>query len=516
MFITLKIHLSDWVVLHIDGDLEIKNKLDTDELVDKLSYFLHDKKMNGLLKGGFFVNVGGEDYRGAYSISGDYCDIVMLNKDIEFEDPGGDLVDKLTGLEGKYGLLLYLDAMIKEKKKFQLFLFDIDNFKNINDVFGNVYGDKILKEFVDRLLFNVVSNYTMFRYEGDTFALVREGRHEEKFVKMLHEALDDPFNVDGRNVYLTISIGSVNVEVEYGMTAETILDRAKIALNNAKSNGKNVWVIYNERLKDQSLMELEMEAMIRDALKKDEFELYYQPQFSLSKNTILVGAEALIRWNHPEKGFISPGVFIPVAEKTGLVVQIGDWVVKEVCRQQREWLDKGIKPVRISINIGALHFKKPTFVEDIIDCIERYNISTDLIGLEITEGIVINDVEDMVQKLNKLRSIWIKVSIDDFGTGYSSLSYLKKFPIDTLKIDKSFVLNIPKDQDNIAIVKAIIGIAKHMNLKVIAEGVETESARDLLIQLDCHDMQGYLFSKPVNSGEFEGLLIDEMKKFQIL
>lgn len=508
MYISMKINLHTLEIFDFVGDDSFVDSIDKAEISEQLGLFINEKNLLGNYKGGIQLSINEVDYRGVYHVENDFCSVILINQLLEFESYSIDQIDSLTGLEGKFKLINDIEDLMKDDKKFQLFLFDVDNFSNVTDAYGSKVGDQLIKEIVERILFSVLSNYTLYRYDGDSFALLREGKNDEKFISNLLKLFENIFALDDIKVYLTISIGYVDVTISDGITSESLIDKSYVALNHAKTVGKNTCIMYEDKLKDQSLMELELEMMIKEALKNDEFELYYQPQISLSTNR-LIGAEALIRWNHPEKGFISPGVFIPFSEKTGLVVGIGEWVVKEVCRQLRKWLDEGINPVRIGVNIGSLHFKKPSFVDDVMYNLEKYNIDTSLFGLEITEGSVISDIDDLINKLGLLREKGVKVSIDDFGTGYSSLSYLHKLPIDTLKIDQSFILNIPEEHDNIAIVKAIINLAKNMKIKVIAEGVETISARDLLRKLGCHDMQGYLFSKPVNSGDFEMILGDD-------
>lgn len=446
--------------------------------------------------------VNGVDYRTAYLIRGSECDLILVDRMMNFEDRFAKATDDVTGLAMRAGFFTDVRGLMENGRTFQVFLLGMSTLKSVSDVYGSVYADELMRDIVERLFFNVVSNYTLYRINTDTLALVREGRNEKRFVSELLSLFEESFAVSEKSVYVSLNVGSLAVEDSWTYSEEEILANTMSALSNAQSMGKGNWVAYTDRLRDHERMEMELENAIRDALKYDQFELYYQPQFSLKTNGIM-GAEALIRWHHPEKGFMSPGVFIPIAEKSGLVIQIGEWVVREVCRQQREWIDRGLDPVRIGVNIGALHFKKPSFVEDVEDALHEYDIHPDLLGLEITESVMITDVEDMVEKLKRLRDMGIKVSIDDFGTGYSSFSYLTKFPIDTLKIDKSFVLNLTSVKENIAIVRAIVGLAQDLDIKVIAEGVETEEARDLLTSLNCHDMQGFLFSKPVARREFE-------------
>lgn len=509
MYFIIKIDIEGWEITSLGGEDNNLSEEEIELISTDMVDFLKSRYLAGDNKGGFIFNIGERGYRSVFTIKRNVCEVVLISREVSFENTNEELEDELTGLETKVSFIRNVDNLMQDDDRFQLVIFNIDNFSNISDVFGVSESSKLIKDMVDRVLMGLVSNYTFYRIDGDTFGFLREGRNEERFLEDLYKLFDESFRVGGKDVYLTISTGYVDVEEFYFQNAERVLDQAYIALNHAKNSGKNIWIEYNDKLKDQSIRDLEMETMIREALREDQFHVNYQPQFSFDVDLGMRGSEALIRWVHPDEGFISPGEFIPIAEKSGLVIQIGEWVVREVCRQQREWLNEGVPIKRVDVNIGALHFRKPSFVEDIKECLSMFNLDAKYLGLEITEGSVIEDAEDMVVKLGLLKETGVVVSIDDFGTGYSSLSYLKKFPVDTLKIDQSFVMGLPLDSQNVGIVKAIISLAKHMDLKVIAEGVETEAARDVLRQLDCFDMQGYLFSKPVSAEVYREHLIKE-------
>lgn len=507
MYLMLRINLNDRTVTEIGGDSEFKRNLNVGVFEEKVLPYIFNSLDKGNNYGGSVFTYEENVYRILFTMSLDYCEVLLIDGRIAFEDVEKYTKDNLTGLLGKYSLIDELDNKKTPDKQSQLILLDIDSFRRVNDMVGRDGANQVLQEIATRIKDDVISKFTIYRFDGDSFAILREGRKLDKFIKNLQSVFDNPFVVDGKNTYITMSIGSIEISEYYDLNSTELIDRAHVALNYSKSNGKGLWSVYSDSLTEKNYRELEMEGLIRDAIKNNEFLLYYQPQYSFSANRV-VGAEALIRWNHPERGLISPAEFIPIAERSGLVVNIGEWVVQEACRQQKEWLDKGLDLVKVGVNIGSLHFNKPNFISEIRDAIETYELKPQYLGLEITEGSVIEDVNDMIQKLDELKSLGVHVSIDDFGTGYSSLSYLKKFKIDTLKIDQSFVLNMSKESDDIAIVKAIIDLAKNLNIKVIAEGVETDKVKELLIGMDCTDMQGYLVSKPIPSQEFEKILTE--------
>ena len=542
MFLTVKLDLSNWKVLSVTGNEELRRYFNEFSFLDDLGTFLHDKKTRGEFQGGFVYDIAGIDYRGVYVVNGNMCDIVLIDRSVSFEDINGTMSDSLTGLGNKSKLIGDLDDLLINSTSFQLYIFQVDGFKKLMEIHGVRVADRLISELVDRVINSYFSNTELYRFDDDTFAIVKDGLVDIKFGDRLLKLFSEPFILDESHVYVSLNVGYIHVSDSYrfdkdaedyrSFSADNLIDSAYLAMTSSKESGKNVCLPYSDSLKTRGIEALKMEGKIRDALKMNQFHLLYQPQFKLTQFDIngdvivrgdgedyeissdrgsksdgfIVGAEALIRWIHPEDGPIYPDKFIPAAEQNGLIVPIGEWVVREACRQQREWIDAGVNVVRVGVNIGTAHFQKETFVSDIADVLKEFDLDPSLLGLEITEGVAVEDVNDMVMKLGQLKDLGIKVSIDDFGTGYSSLSYLKKFPIDTLKIDQSFVFNIATDKGDLSIIKAIIGLARDMNIKVIAEGVETTDAKDLLSKLDCSDMQGYLFSKPIDSGAFELIL----------
>lgn len=547
MFLTLRIDLMHWRIVSMTGDDRIRRYLDERDIVDRLGGFLYEKGNRGETQGGLVYTIAGIDYRGVYMIVGDMCDLVLIDRAVSFEDINGSMLDKLTGLGTKTKLIGDLEDRLVTSKSFQLYIFEVDGFKKLLEIHGKELTDSLLRELTERVLFSSLANTELYRYDEDTFAVVKEGLLDQKFGDRLVGLFSDPFDILQAHIYVSLNIGYIHVSDNFVFdanasdyrtySADNLIDSAYIALTSAKESGKNLCVPYTESLKTKGLEALQLEGKIREALKSNQFHLLYQPQFKLTQfdlegnvverkkgegapldaaemasleesqsDGFIVGAEALIRWEHPEDGPIYPDKFIPAAEQNGLIVPIGEWVVREACRQQREWIDAGINVVRVGVNIGSAHFKKESFVSDIEDVLKEFDLDPNLLGLEITEGVVIDDVDDMVAKLLQLKELGVKVSIDDFGTGYSSLSYLKKFPIDTLKIDQSFVFNITTDKDDLSIIKAIIGLASDMDIKVIAEGVETAEAKKILSSMDCSDMQGYLFSRPVDALTF-GLVL---------
>lgn len=544
MFLTIKMDLSNWKVLSVTGNEEIRRKFNEFRFIDDIGTFLHDKRNRGDVQGGFVYDIDGVDYRGVYVTSGNICDIVLVDRSVSFEDINGTMHDNLTGLGTKAKLIGDLDTLSLNSSNFQLYIFQVDGFKKLMEIHGIRAADRLIRDLVDRVINSYFSNTELYRFDDDTFAIVKEGLVDVKFGDRILKLFSEPFILENAHVYVSLNVGYIHVSDSYRFdkdaedyrtfSADNLIDSAYLAMTSSKESGKNTCLPYSDSLKTRGIEALKMEGKIRDALKMNQFHLLYQPQFKLTQFDIngdvivrgeaeepddvydrvagsksdgfIVGAEALIRWVHPEDGPIYPDKFIPAAEQNGLIVPIGEWVVREACRQQREWIDAGVNVVRVGVNIGTAHFQKETFVSDIAEVLEEFQLDPSLIGLEITEGVAVEDVNDMVMKLGQLKELGIKVSIDDFGTGYSSLSYLKKFPIDTLKIDQSFVFNIATDKGDLSIIKAIIGLARDMNIKVIAEGVETTDAKDLLSKLDCSDMQGYLFSKPIDSSAFELIL----------
>ena len=416
--------------------------------------------------------------------------------------------DTLTNLPNRMLLQDRLSRMMlkaKRNKTYVAVLFlDLDRFKKINETLGHDIGDKLLLEVARRLENCVRKSDTVARIGGDEFGVILDDLRDVKFVAVVArkflQALSKPVIIQEYELYATCSIG-ISLYPDDGEDEDVLLRCADTALYRAKDAGKNNYQYYTADMNTRAFEFLLMESGLRKAVENDELVVFYQPLIEPENNT-LVGMEALLRWQHPEKGMVSPGDFIPLAEETGLIEPIGEWVLEAACAQNKKWQDAGYPPVKVSVNMSARQFSKKNVAEMISGILEKTGLSPEYLGLEITESVIMQDVKSTIAKLKRLHDMGICLSIDDFGTGYSSLSYLKLFPIDYLKIDRSFVFNITSDSTDAAIATSIILLAHSMNLKVVAEGVETEEQLELLRQQGCDYIQGFLFSKPVAAEEF--------------
>ncbi|MDH3359245.1 MAG: EAL domain-containing protein [Desulfobulbaceae bacterium] len=401
----------------------------------------------------------------------------------------------------------FIDADHHDNLVATIFL-DLDDFKVVNDSLGLKAGDQMLMEAAGRLKACLKEGDTLARMGGDDFAIalpnINKADDAAKIAKRMMETLSKtPFILEQQEVYSNASVGIAIYPVD-GKEVDTILKNSDAAVFHAKSQGKNNYQFYSADINATILERLELETALRQALTRNEFNLFYQPKVDLTSGE-MHGMEALIRWTHPEKGMISPVKFIPMAEDTGLILPIGEWTVFTACRDNKKWLDAGYPPLKVSVNLSARQLK-----ENVPDLVRRALAETglppELLELELTEGMVMKNAEDVIQTMHDLKEIGIGLSIDDFGTGYSSLSYLKRFPIDVLKIDQSFIRHLTTDQDDAAIATAVISLAKSLRLKVIAEGVEESEHVTFLRDLKCDQMQGYFFSKPLPVEEFTQLL----------
>ncbi len=415
--------------------------------------------------------------------------------------------DSLTGLPNR---ILFKDRLntalaqaTRESHKLAVMFLDLDRFKNINDTLGHASGDKFLQSIAIRLTKCIRSSDTVARLGGDEFTLLLPHIHsEEDAFKIAQKIIDnfkEPWIVGGHEFYISPSIG-ISTFPNDGEDAETLMKHADTAMYRAKEQGNN-YQLYSPMMNEKAFERLEMEAALRKALERQEFVVFYQPQIHTETGQI-IGMEALVRWKHPEQGIIPPAKFIPLAEETGLIVPIGEWVLKTACTQNRLWQTKGYPPIRVTVNLSAAQFQQnlPGVVHEILT---TTGLAPQWLELEITESIAMQDVNFTIIILRELRELGVQIAIDDFGTGYSSLSYLKRFPSHTLKIDKSFVKDIAHNVDDSSIATAIIAMAQNLNLKVIAEGVETMEQFNFLKQQKCDEIQGYLFSKPVPADTFE-------------
>jgi len=392
-------------------------------------------------------------------------------------------------------------------------LVNVDRFKTINDSLGYTAGDQMLKAIAQRLTSCVRESDTVARFGADEFAvlLMQLGRTQDaaNTAKAIKQAVEQAFLIDGRELFITSSIG-ISVYPQDGRDTATLLKNAGVALQRAKEKGRGDYEFYASGNTSQALKQLLLESQMRPGLERGEFVVEYQPQVDV-KTFQLVGMEALVRWNHPALGMLQPSDFIQLAEDTGMITQIGDWVLRTAFAQNKLWLDSGFSPMRLAVNVSARQFQQSAFIGTICDLLKETNLDPALLELELTEASIMKEPEKAIDKLNKLRDLGIKIAIDDFGTGYSSLSYLKRFPIDTLKIDKTFVADVSTDEDDAAIAKAIVMMGHALDMSVIAEGVETPQQLEYLTSLGCDAIQGYLFSPPLSTQSFTELLMEQLR-----
>ncbi len=398
-----------------------------------------------------------------------------------------------------------LERVAKKKKKLAVLFIDMDRFKIINDSLGHYAGDEILKEIADRVKSSLPSGSFLGRFAGDKFALILSKNIDiENIVsvaKNIQNSVSIPVLYNEKEYFITASIG-ISLYPDDGLEEQTLLRNADAAMNRIKLKGGNRIKFYSTEINNQAIYRLELESYLRKALEKDEFFLCYQPLIDLSTGTIF-GSEALIRWNHPKLGLVAPSDFIPLAEETGLIHDIGRWVLENACLQTKKWQDSEMSYLSVSVNVSANQFQQENFVEEVMEALHKSGLESQYLNLELTESVMLRNVSRSILIMKELQRMGVKVSIDDFGTGYSSLSYLKNLPINTLKIDRSFINNLRDDQSDMAIVKAIITMGLGLKVKIVAEGVETEEQFNLLKQLNCHYAQGFYIHRPLTSAEFE-------------
>jgi diguanylate cyclase (GGDEF)-like protein/PAS domain S-box-containing protein len=434
----------------------------------------------------------------------------MKNYEEELEHQANH--DALTGLANRSLLDDRLQQAIGYAARYEyqvwVVFIDLDRFKVVNDSLGHKAGDRLLNVVAERLHEVLRDTDTVARLGGDEFVLVLPERLEEKLtVHVVQRVLDTivaPVTIDGNELFLTCSAGIAVYPVD-GLDPEPLIEHADIAMYRAKERGRNNYQFYTPEMNQRARERLRLEGDLRSAIERAEFVLHYQPQVDLPGGRI-VGMEALIRWQHPELGLLAPARFINLAEETGLIVPIGAWVLRTACAQAKAWQLAGHGDLRIAVNLSARQFSQQDLAQSILAVLEETGLAPHCLEIELTESLVMEDVEDAIGILRQLKAVGVLLSIDDFGTGYSSLSYLKRFPIDVLKIDQSFVRDITLDPDDAAIVLSIISLAHNLKLLVIAEGVETREQLDYLARHGCSQMQGYYFSQPVPAKAFEQLL----------
>ncbi len=443
--------------------------------------------------------------------------------------------DSVTGLPNRTLLKEYirkaLSAARRYKRSTALLFLDLDRFKRINDTLGHSTGDALLRMVAERLSaclrdsdllspiakapiddeknWSAVPESSVARLGGDEFVIllseIRRPEDAAMVAKRVIETLQNPFMLGESEVYVTGSIG-ISTYPEDGDSDESLLKYADAAMYYAKDDGRNRYHFYTQSINQRAIERVDLESSLRKALEKGEFALHYQPKINIHSG-LITGAEALLRWNCPRRGFVPPDTFIPIAEESGLIIPIGEWVLKEACRQNKCWQNQGLTPIRMSVNISAAQCQDAKLWDTVASVLKETQLAPELLELEVTETLLMRDIETSIAILKRLKSLGLKISIDDFGTGYSSLSYLKRLPLDTIKIDRSFIQDIDTDPDDATIVAATINLGHNMRLNVLAEGVEEVSELEFLRQHNCDEIQGYLFSKPLSADDFQQWLM---------
>jgi len=420
--------------------------------------------------------------------------------------------DPLTGLANRqlFHVRLHheLTHAARKERKLALFFIDLDQFKEVNDTLGHHIGDEILQEVARRLQENVRKNDTVSRLGGDEFTIILTDLDSYKEVSNIaHKIIDmikEPIILQGVEHIMGSSIG-ISLYPDDSIDAELLIRNADVAMYHAKEKGRGNFQFFSEKINQRNQQRRLMVNSLRRAINEDEFELYYQPQIDLLTGK-MIGSEALVRWNDPQSGMIQPMDFIPLAEETGLILEIGTWVFKQACKQLRHCFDTGGTPVRIAINLSAVQFRDGNLIEMISSALNHEKLAPEWIELEITESAIMENADDAVLILEQLSALGIRISIDDFGTGYSSLYYLKKLPVDKLKIDKAFIDGLPDNKNDVILTSAMIKLASNLAIDVLAEGVETKEQAAFLKQNGCRFVQGYYYSKPLPADEFVKIL----------
>jgi len=417
--------------------------------------------------------------------------------------------DNLTGLPNR---VLFNDRLEhgielakRHKRKLALFFIDLDHFKQINDSLGHQVGDRVLVAVTERLKAKIRKEDTLSRLGGDEFTIIMEDLKNMEDVSLLAQkilkVLTQPIHIEGHTLYISCSMG-ISFYPEDDTNAQNLVKYADTAMYKAKKEGRNNFQFYSSEMTALAYERVIMEANLRQALSKEEFIIYYQPQVNINSEK-LTGMEALIRWQHPVMGLISPEKFISLAEETGLIIEIDRWVMKTAMEQIKGWYEEGLNPGVLALNLSMRQLRSDDFIGILQECLTTIDFNPEWLELEVAEGKVMEKPEEAIIKLEQIGKIGIKIAIDDFGTGYSSLAYLKRLPVSKLKIDQSFVSDIPEDKDDAAIVKAVIALAKGLNLDVIAEGVETAAQKDFLLENGCISIQGYYYGEPMPAKELK-------------
>ncbi len=406
----------------------------------------------------------------------------------------------------------------RNQKKLAVMFLDMDRFKIVNDSLGHLAGDKLLQEIARRLKQCIRDSDTLARIGGDEFNLMLADINTRedviKLVNKMKASLEEPFNIDEHEVYVTFSIGTA-IYPEDGNNSETLIKHADMAMYNIKGKGKNGHEFFSDHMKDLFQQHLSIENGIRKGLLENQFEVYFQPQYNVVTESIS-GVEALIRWNHPEKGLVSPSDFIPLAEETGLINTIGEWMIDSSCKILHNWIktNPAFENLKLAINISASQIETDNFCLFIIETLEKYHIKTTQLELEITENVLVQDMELVVNKLKRLTRHGIQIAVDDFGMGYSSLSYLQTLPLSNLKIDRSFIATIQSKGDKNSIISAIVAMAKELGLHIVAEGVETKIQMDYIKKIGCPTIQGFWYGRPMPVEQLKLIALQQLDRAQ--
>jgi len=424
--------------------------------------------------------------------------------------------DPLTHLPNR---LMFEDVLkrtvrqaVSEKLQFAIFLVDLDNFKFFNDQYGHLVGDKMVAEVGNRLRSMMRDIDLVARLDGDEFVVIQkavpDAKAAEEVAKRIMSVVMAPYEYRGFTLKAAVSVGissfpgDVHVRQDENALGEEIVNNAAVALQEAKSNGKNQYQLFNEKMRSRLTARIRLEQDLKIALQDEQFEVYYQPKINIHTR-MCTGAEALVRWRHPVNGYVSPEAFVPVAEETGLIIELGEWILRSACELTYKLQQAGYDSLNVAVNISAVQFTDGNLLPMVSSALEDSQLNPQSLELEITESAVMHDPEDVISSLHELSGFGMKLAIDDFGTGYSSLAYLKRFPVNTLKIDRAFITDISNDNDDAAIVEAVLGLGKHFNMKVVAEGVEDEEQLNFLKSQGCDIAQGYYISKPLSSEQYQ-------------
>ena len=420
--------------------------------------------------------------------------------------------DSLTGLPNKALYMDRLDVAMEATKRQDMLIavmfIDLDGFKEVNDTYGHGIGDLLVREVAKRLVKSTRKSDTVARFGGDEFTIILNNIAKVEGVDIVVDKMmkniTAPFFIGGKEILTSPSIGITLYPFNDSDDSTELLRQADVAMYHVKKIGKRNSVYYSAALSETEARRSNVESLVRNALRRNELELFFQPRVRLVDGSI-VGAEVLLRWQSPELGFVSPVEFIPLMEKTGVIIEVGEWVLRQSCIQLREWMDLG-HDFRVSVNVSAKQFDGGMLHEMVCDILQETNLPADHLEIEITEGLLIDQSDDAIVSLEKLSEQGVSISLDDFGTGYSSLSYLKQFPIDVLKIDRSFVMDLHQNKDSVVIVETIIGLAKNLGLSVTAEGIEEKWHADFLAEHNCDEGQGYYFDRPMPKAEMQKTL----------